>query len=43
MEDMPVKTESSGLWDISIMIQGEGKLERVASLNHPIKVLTDAN
>ena len=43
MEEMPVKTQSSGLWDISITIQGEGKIERLASLNHPIKVLTDAN
>ena len=31
---------SSGLWDIQVQIQGEGKIERVTSINHPIKVLT---
>ena len=40
---MPVKTKSSGLWDIEVKIQGDGEIERVASLNHPIKVVTNPN
>ena len=38
VEDMPIKARSSGLWDIQVQIQGEGQLERVASINHPIQV-----
>ena len=40
VESMPMKVRSSGLWDIEVQIQGEGKLERIASINHPIKVIT---
>lgn len=37
---MPLSTRASGLWDIQVQIQGEGKLQRVASLNHPVVVKT---
>ena len=37
---MPLSARASGLWDIQVQIHGEGKLERVASLNHPIVVKT---
>ena len=40
VEDMPIKARSSGLWDIQVQIQGEGKLQRIASSNHPIQVRT---
>ena len=40
-QDIPVKTRSSGLWDLQVTVQGEGKLERVASINHPVKVRTN--
>ena len=40
VESMPVRTQSSGLWDISVWVKGEGKLTRVASLNHPVIVST---
>ena len=36
---MPVKVRASGVWDIQVQIQGQGQLERVASLNHPVNVL----
>ena len=35
---MPVQTESSGLYDFQIQVVGEGRLTRLASLNHPVKV-----
>ena len=35
-----MSARASGLWDIQVQIHGEGKLERVASLNHPIVVKT---
>ena len=34
---MPVRSGWSGLWDINVKVQGSGKIERLASLNHPIK------
>ena len=37
---MPLKTRESGLWDIQVKVNGEGKLTRVSSLNHPIIVET---
>ena len=40
VEDMPIKARSSGLWDIQVQIQGEGQLQRIASINHPIQVKT---
>ena len=43
VQSMPDKTRSSGLWDIQLNIKGQGRLERIASLNHPIKVQTNAN
>jgi len=36
---MPVKTNASGLWDIEVLVKGQGSLQRVASLNHPVSVL----
>ena len=35
---MPVSKKWSGLWDIKVNIEGADKLERVSSVNHPIKV-----
>ena len=35
---MPVTKKWSGLWDIKVNIEGADKLERVSSVNHPIKV-----
>ena len=40
---MPVKARSSGLWDIQVNIQGEGEIERVSSLNHPVAVKLTEN
>ena len=34
--DMPVKQGFSGLWDINVTIKAEDKIERLASLNHPV-------
>ena len=34
---MPVKEGWSGLWDIMVRVKGEGEIQRLASLNHPIK------
>lgn len=38
MSEMPVQTRSSGLYDFKIQVLGEGKLTRLASLNHPVHV-----
>ena len=38
VEEMPVKLRASGLWDFQIKVHGQGELERIASLNHPIQV-----
>lgn len=40
VNEMPLKAQASGLWDIQVQVRGEGKLERVTSLNHPCTVLT---
>ena len=38
VDEMPVKLRASGLWDFQITVHGQGELERIASLNHPIDV-----
>ena len=40
VEEMPLKAQASGLWDIQVQVRGEGRLERITSLNHPCNVLT---
>ena len=39
IEQIARKERASGLWDIQVTIHGQGQLERIASLNHPVEVM----
>ena len=42
-ETMPAKVGWSGLWDLQLRVNGQAPLERLCSLNHPIKVQLSEN
>ena len=36
--EMQVKEGFSGLWDINVTVKAEAPIERLTSLNHPVKI-----
>ena len=40
VEQFPVTARKSGLWSIDVTVKGDGPLERITSLNHPVSIVT---
>ena len=36
--EMPVKQGFSGLWDINVTVRSDAEIERLASINHSVKI-----